>query len=271
MIIIGENINISNPSIENAIERKDEFFIKNLVSAQINRNANFIDINAGTKITSEGEILSWLIKLIKEVNNNVGISIDSSNPKVIEGSLKLAGENSLINSTTCEVKKFRQLMELAKEYNSYLIVLLMDKNGIPSDSKERIKLSKKAIRLCLKYDFPLEKIFLDPIIKPISINTKNGIEVLKTISRIKATVEVKIVTALSNISYGLPNRSLINRTFLTLIMNAGLDALICNPLDEGIFETIVATEAILGKDDYCLRYIKTFKKSKSNFDFKSGS
>ena len=137
----------------------------------------------------------------------------------------------------------------------------MDDNGIPEDVEKRYKIAKHLIKVLTESGIPPEDIYIDPMIRPISTDSKSGKVVLEAIKKIKTSFkEVHIICGLSNISFGLPKRGLLNRTFLLMAMVMGLDSAILDPLNKEVMADLRAGEAILGEDDYCARYLASFRK-----------
>jgi len=139
----------------------------------------------------------------------------------------------------------------------------MDERGIPQDSKERFKIADELIRALTNKGIPIEDIYIDPLTLPVSANIQNSNTVLETLKRIKYShFEVKTIIGLSNISYGLPERRLVNQSFVVLAMAYGLDAVILDSIDQKIMALIKATNLLLGKDEFCAQYLKAFRQGK---------
>lgn len=263
MLIVGELINSSRKNIEEAIERSDAGFIKSIAERQIEAGAGILDVNCATFVDDEIAKLEWLIKTIQSAVD-APISIDSPNPKAIEAGLKLQKRPSLINSITGQKERMNAILPLAKKYNASLVALAMDDKGIPDTAQKRLEVAKKIVRAAGNFGIPATKIFIDPIIKPISTEQGQANEFLTALRLIKENLKgVNTICGLSNISFGLPNRHLLNQVFLTLSIFQGLDAAILNPLDKELMLAIKAENALLGKDQYCMEFIKAYKAEKA--------
>lgn len=232
MILIGENIHIISKQVLEALENKNENFVKNLVKIQ--ENMDCIDLNVGPAKGKLDMIFEWLCTLVSDKN----ISFDSTNSDAIQQGLKLIKnpQNCFINSTSKDSKKLEKLSELALEYNCNLIALALSKEtGIPKTSDGRLEIVFEIYEKCMEKGIKSSKLFFDPLVLPVCIDQSQGVEALNTIQMIKESFEpkVKTVIGLSNISNGAPKelRPLINRVFACLAYGAGLDAVIMDARD----------------------------------------
>lgn len=260
MIIIGEKINSTLKSIRPAMENYDAATIQELAKKQHNAGASYIDVNAGMFLDDEPERLTWIINTIQEVSD-APFSIDSPSPKAIEAGLK-ANKNSkpIINSITDEAKRFNAIMPLAIQYNTGIVALCMDDKGMPETIDDRVAIAERLIEKLTKEGLALSDIFIDPMIRPIGTGSHYGIVAIETIRKIKAEFpEAHIACGLSNISFGIPARKLMNQAFLVAAMAAGMDGAILDPLDKKLMSFMYATEALLGADDYCMNYLTKFR------------
>jgi len=260
MLIVGEKINTSLKGIEEAVANKDTKFIQELAKKQVEHNADIIDVNVGTRIHTEVEDMRWMVKVVQEVVD-VPLSIDSPNFKAIEAGLEEHKGKAMVNSITAEKERMEQVLPLVQKFHSKIVALAMDDDGIPEDVEKRYNIAQHLIEVLTSSGIPPEDIYIDPMIRPISTDSKCGKVVLEAIRKIKTSFkEVHIICGLSNISFGLPKRNLLNRTFLLMAMAMGLDSAILDPLDKKVMAALRAGEAILGKDDYCARYLASFRK-----------
>lgn len=262
MIIIGELINSTRKNIEEAIKKKDAGFIKAVAEKQIAAGADMLDVNCATFVDNEEKQIEWLIKTIQQAVE-VPLCIDSPNPKAIERALRLQKRPSLINSITGQEERLKAILPLAKKYDADLVALTMDDKGIPHTAEERLQLAEKIIREVKNFGISASKIYVDPLVKPISTEQAQAEEFLKGLKLIKEKLkDVKTICGLSNISFGLPDRHLINQVFLALSVFHGLDAAILDPLDKKLVMSLKATNALLGKDQYCMEFIKAYRSKK---------
>ncbi len=262
MIIIGERINSSRKSIDEALERKDRQFFQNEARQQEEAGASYIDINCGSRLYSEHDDFLWLLDAVQEVVS-IPLCLDSPDPKVLEAGLKQVQKKPLINSITLEPERFDKIAPLLAGGAADIIGLCMDDTGIPKTSD---KVLENAAALVEKLeDLGLERssIFLDVMIQPLSVDTDNGIEGLNSIERVMAQFPgVHTTCGLSNISYGLPERFLINRTFIVAAMARGLDSALIDPLDRKIMTHILTAAMVLGKDEFCGEFIDAMRDGK---------
>lgn len=232
MILIGENIHIISTSVREALEKKDENFVKNLVKIQ--QNTDCIDLNVGPAKNKLDRIFEWLIPLV----GNQNISFDSTNSDAIEQGLSLVknSKNCFINSTSKDEVKLERLTDLAAKHNCNLVALAMSKEtGIPKTADGRLEIIFEIYEKCMEKGIESNKIFFDPLVLPICADQTQALEALNTIQIVKESFEPKVntVIGLSNISNGCPKelRPLINRVFGVLAFGAGLDAVILDAKD----------------------------------------
>jgi 5-methyltetrahydrofolate--homocysteine methyltransferase len=262
MLIIGENINASSKRVAEAIRTRNGSFLQELASAQA--AADYLDVNVGGgegSTKQEIEDMKWLTDAICEVTDRP-LVVDSANPEVIEAGLKQGKTRvAMINSVNAEKVRLEAIGPLVAEYRVDVIALVMDDNGIPSRVEERIAASDRILDSLSRYSIPAERIYFDPLVLPIGVDTTQGRVTLETLKQIKARYsEAKTVVGLSNISYGLPQRPMINDAFLLMLIYAGLDSVIVNPLHNSTIGSIKLGEMLLGCDAHCKEYLKAYRK-----------
>lgn len=260
MIIIGEKINSTLKSIRPAMEARDHLTIQELAIRQRDAGAAYIDVNAGMFHKNEPEILEWLIQSIQEVCDTP-FSIDSPSANGILSGLK-ANRNSkpIINSITGEKDRFNTILPLVAEYKTGVVALCMDDRGMPETVHERFEVAETLIKNLTREGIPLNDIYIDPLVRPIGTGSHYGMLAIETIRNVKNEYpEVHIACGLSNVSFGIPARKIMNQTFLVAAMAAGMDGAILDPLDKKLMAYLYATEALLGRDDYCLNYLDKFR------------
>jgi len=256
MIIIGENIHIISKQVRHALENRDENYVKNILKIQ--QNFDVVDLNVGPAKGKLDNIFEWLIPLCGQKN----LSLDTSNSEAIEKGLKLikSPQNCFINSTSADEEKLEFLTSLAIKYDCNLIALSMSKEtGIPKTADERMELIYKIYDYSLSKGINNEKLFFDPLVLPVKVDSSQGVEVLNTIKMTKESFDpqVKTVIGLSNISNGiLPlHRPLFNRTFAALAYGAGLDCIIADAKDKKLYDIIKMLECNNPKTDIEKLYI----------------
>ncbi|MGI6744675.1 MAG: methyltetrahydrofolate cobalamin methyltransferase [Acutalibacteraceae bacterium] len=260
MIIIGEKLNSTLKSVRPAIENYDDAAIQELAKKQYEAGASYIDVNAGVFYDDEPERLEWLVNTVQKVID-APFSIDSPKPQAILAALK-ANKNTkpIINSITDERERYNAVMPLAAEYKTGVVALCMDDTGMPETVEDRVKIASRLIEKLTKEGISIEDIYIDPMIRPIGTGSHYGKVALETMRTVKSEFpKAHVVCGLSNISYGLPARKLLNQAFLVAAMAAGMDSAILDPLDKKLMAFLYATEALLGIDDYCINYLEKFR------------
>ncbi len=263
MIVIGENIHIISQSVRNALENRDENFVKNLIKIQ--QNTDCIDLNIGPARGKLENIFDWLVPFVGEKP----VSFDTTKPDYIEQGLKLVKnpQNCFINSTSKDEEKLERLTDLAKEFDCNLIALSMSsETGIPKTADERLEIIFEIYEKCMEKEINSNKIFFDPLILPIKTAQEQGMEALNTIQMIKESFEPKVNTiiGLSNISNGAPKhlRVLINQVYAVMAYGAGLDAVIADATDDEllrIFKMLDENSPKTDKDNLLINIAKTIE------------
>jgi 5-methyltetrahydrofolate corrinoid/iron sulfur protein methyltransferase len=260
MQIIGEKINGTRPRVGEAIINRDKDFITNLAIEQVKAGANLVDINAGTTPDREAQDLVWAVELVQKAVD-VPLCLDSTNPAALTEALKhITREDVMINSINGEENRLDSLVPIVAERGTMVIGLAMDESGIPKSVDDRLKVVRRILARTREAGIADNKVYIDPLIMTIATDTSAAILALQAMRAIKTEYpEAHITAGMSNVSFGLPVRSLVNRTFLTLAMEAGLDSAIADPSNRDLREAIIATEALLGRDPFCRRYTSAFR------------
>ena len=264
MIIIGERINSTRKQVQQAIKERDAAFILNETRQQLDSGADFIDVNCAMTTGDEIQDIDWVISVIQSEITDISICIDSPNYLAIDRALKVykAKGGIFINSITGEPSRIKKIVPMAKEYNTKLIALTMDESGMPNTAAKRLEIAKSITDRVAKEGFNIDNLYFDSLIRPISTEPEQAKEFLKSVPLIKGLGRVKTICGLSNVSFGLPNRRLINSIFLSMAIHAGLDAAILDPTDKKILSSLKASNVLLGMDEYCAGYIKAFREEK---------
>lgn len=254
--VIGERINTSRKHVQAAVADRDADYIISDVTKQQEAGANFIDVNAGARIGHEEEDMKWLLDTIQPIAT-VPLTLDSPDPAILEMAFQMVEKTPMINSISLEKERFDSMMPFLSGKECKVIALCMDDAGMPSSATDIADRAKKLVEELNAIGIETGNIYVDPLVQPISTDSNKGTMVLDAVRAIKADFpEVHITGGLSNISYGLPQRHIINRTFVTLMMDAGMDSAIIDPLDKKIMATIRTADMLLGKDQYCMNYLK---------------
>jgi len=256
MLVVGELINSTRKVIRPAIESQDAAFIQDLAQKQADAGAHYIDCNAATVgVEREPEMLSWVVQKVQEVVD-LPCAIDSPNAAAMVSALQVHRGKPMINSITAEQAKLDSLLPVVEKNACKVIALCMGDGGMPQDVEERLKNARLLVERLRDVGVADEDIYLDPLVCPVSTDSRFGKIVIDTLRAMKAEFpEVQTICGLSNVSFGLPERKWINRAFMVLTMAAGLDAVIIDPLDRVMMALIYAAEATLGKDEFCMEYL----------------
>ena len=265
MLIIGERINATTKRVAEAIGNRDAIFLQELARQQVEAGADYLDVNAGRGQgpEQEAEDLKWAIDAIQTVTD-VPLSIDSSDPEAIKAAIvHYRGNAAIINSVNAEEDKLKALLSLAQEHQAYVIALTMDDSGVPRDMERRLMACDQILERAAAHGVPMERIFIDPLAIPVSVDTDQGMVTLRTLEQIRTRYpQARTTLGLSNVSYGLPLRGVINRALLLMAMYVGLDSVILDPLDAKLMARIRAAEVVLGKDPFCKGYLKDYRKGR---------
>ena len=261
MLIFGEKINTINRKVNEALERKNKDFFTNLAVSQLKSGiVDILDINVGSDASVEPDNMRWAVDVVETATEGkIALSIDSSYPKTIVAGVEAVKNKKglFLNSITLDEARYKELIPLAKDYDQNIIALPIDKNGIPDSADKRLRLSWKLAELLKDSGISLGKLYIDCIVEPISISTKNALISLDTVSIIKKNLpQVKTFICLSAVSFGLPDRKIVNRNFLTMLMERDIDAVILDPLDAELVSNLYSVNLLLDKDENCLKYLK---------------
>ena len=264
MLIIGEKINASSKHVAEAIISRNDDYIAGLAKAQTDAGADFIDVNVGTGNQGQPAQISameWAVEVVQEATGKP-LAIDSDYPGVIEAALqKYTGEELMINSVNAEAEKLEAIGRMVTGRQVRLVALAMGAEGIPRNVEERLAACEAILSHLTRFDIREDQVYFDPLVLPVSVDSGQALVTLQTIERIKAQhPQSRTVVGLSNISYGLPNRKLVNRAFLIMAARAGLDAAILDPLDATTMSLIKAADVLIEKDPQCRRYIRAHRK-----------
>ena len=259
MIIVGEQINTSRKSIAEAVEKRDTSFIIKVARGQAEAGAHYIDVNAGTFLERETECLCWLVETIQS-ELALPLCLDSPNPAALAEAIKRHKGEPIINSISLETERFQALLPVVNSQPCRIVALCMAEMAMPTTVEDRVQVGAELIDRLTDAGIPLEKIYVDPLIQPIAVDTQMGLAALGAISRIMNDFPgVNTICGLSNISFGLPSRRLINRNFLSLCLSHGLSAVILDPMDKQLIATLLAVEMLLNGDEYCENFITAYQ------------
>ncbi len=247
MYKIGENIHIVSPKVKEALKERDGAFFVDLARKQKEAGADAIDLNIGPRKKDGPEVVEFLLDCMQEAVPGMTISFDTTNLAAIETGLQRWGSNAIVNSTSAEEERLENVPPVAAKYGAKLIALCMEKSGIPVSADARIAIAmEKLIPRAMEVGIPMENLLIDPLILTVSGCQEYVPEAIETVRMIKMVMDPPPMTVvgLSNVSNQVPHemRPLINRVYMVMLMGAGLDAAILDPLDKQLMDTIAAVE-----------------------------
>ncbi len=255
-LVVGELINSTRKRVGQAIADRNEAHIRDLARRQHEAGADVIDLNAGQSMDRELDDLLWLIEVVEEdLGPDVRLGIDTSDPHVMEKAIRQCSGPPLMNSVSNEPSKL-PLLGIAADCDCDVVGLAMGEAGMPKTADDRVREAVALVEKCETAGVARERLYVDLICMSVASSPEQGREVLEALRRVQGELSVKPLVAVSNVSFGLPNRRLLNRTFLGMLIEAGLVGAILDPTDPGISETICAARALLGTDEYCMDYIR---------------
>jgi len=257
VIIIGECINPTRrKKLVSTLQERNFGYVLELAEIQIKAGADVLDINVGFPGVDDVKLLPETVLAIRD-KFDIPLCLDSSNPKAIEAALKVAGGKCLINSVNGEEKSMNALLHIAKEYGAAIIGLTMDDNGITHDPGKRLAIAEKIFERAIKAGIRQEDVIIDPLAMAVSADPLACLVTLETIRLVHQKLGLNITQGSSNISFGLPNREVLNSAYMSLAILNGLTCPIANP--EKITAAVRATDLILGRDDYAVRFVENFQ------------
>ena len=261
MFIIGELINGMYKEVGRAIQQKDKSVIQHLAQEQVNAGSDALDLNCGPGSRNPVADMAWLVATVQEVTDKA-LSLDSTKVNAIEEGLKIIKNKAIINSTSADKEKLDMIVPLALKYKTSLIALTLDKKGVPQDKDRRLELAAMIVADCQEKGFPLEELYIDPVVLPVNVAQAQLEDILKTLAEFKIISQPppKTVVGLSNVSQGTRERSLVNRTFLIMAVAFGLDAAILDPLDKPLVDSLITAELILNKQIYCDSFLEAYRR-----------
>lgn len=255
-VIIGERINPSGRMrLADSLAQGDMSLVREEALAQVEAGAQVIDVNVSAVGVDEERILPRAVQTVAEAVD-VPICIDTANHQALRAALAVCPGKPLVNSVTGEEASLEAVLPLVKEYGCAVIGLCMDEEGIPKEAPRRLEIARKILTTAEAYGISPEDVIIDPLAMTVGADHTAGVVTLEAIRLIRMKLGVNITLGGSNISFGLPERSLINRSFLPMAMAAGLTCAIVDPLDIEIRKTIAACDLLMGRDEYAIRFLE---------------
>jgi 5-methyltetrahydrofolate--homocysteine methyltransferase len=262
MLLVGESINGTRKQVGEAIAARDAAFIKSLAVAQVDAAADVLDVNGGVAGGDEVDDLLWLIGVVRSVSD-AQLMVDSANPEALEAGVDACarggGKVPFINSISGEQSRIDVVLPLLRKYKCPVVGLCLSDEGVPATPDERFAIAERLFRLTRDTGLPAEDLWVDPLVLTVSADNQAGCVTMDTLKMIKARLPVRTIGGLSNVSFGLPNRPLLNRTFVAMCMGIGIDGAVLDVRNKEMMATIKAAEALRGEDPFCGDYLKAHR------------
>lgn len=259
-VLIGERINpTGKKKMTAALEAGDLEVIRREAVAQIEAGADILDVNVATVIVDEVTMLPKVVQTVMDTVD-VPLCLDSSNPEALEAALKVYKGKPLVNSVTGQEGSLSEVLPLIKEHKAAVIGMTVDDDGIPNDADRRVAIAHKIVERAEKLGIPREDIVIDCVTMTVGADIRSALVTLETIRKVKDELGINVTLGASNVSFGLPNRGLINTTFLAIAIAAGMNCPVINVAK--VRPTVLATDLILARDENALRYIKAQRQAK---------
>jgi cobalamin-dependent methionine synthase I len=261
MLIIGERINSTRRQIGEAVRNGNAAVIREEAERQIRAGCHMLDVNGGVP-GLEVELLPWLVGVVQEATD-VPLCLDSADPDALRKALPLCRRRPMINSITDEKERWARVAPLVTEFRTKVIALCISESGPPTAAEDRVDTASRLIDRLTVAGVALDDIYIDPCVFPVSTGAEQCIALIEAVAAVRRRFPgVHISAGVSNVSFGMPQRRLLNETLLVLLMAHGLDAAIVDPCQEGIVQCILAAEALTGKDACCSNYIRAFREGR---------
>jgi 5-methyltetrahydrofolate--homocysteine methyltransferase len=262
-ILIGERINpAGKKKMSEALKTGDLEIVRREAQAQAQAGADIIDVCVSTFGVDEIALLPQAIQTVMETVD-VPLCIDSAKPEALEAALKIYNGKPLINSVTGEEKSLAGVLPLVKEYKAAVIGLPQDDEGIPNNWERRVAIAHKIVGRAEKFGIPKEDVIIDCLTFTIGADTRSGQITIETVRRIKAELGVNVILGASNISFGLPDRNIINNAFVSIAIAAGVNCLIVDAAK--VRPIVLGTDLLLARDKRARRYVEAYRKRQKSF------
>ncbi|MCL5986094.1 MAG: dihydropteroate synthase [Actinobacteria bacterium] len=258
MLIIGENISVISQRVSQAIKDRDKKVLQEMAKLQSDAGADYVDVNIGPATKNGPDVMKWVVTSIQEAVD-IPLALDTKNVDAVKAGLEVHRGKAMINSTLGERSQLEVLMPLAKEYNAAIVGLAMTEKGVPRDTTERCEVALNIIAAAQEFDIPMDDLYLDPLTLPVAVAQPQAFETLEGIKLFKQLAEPspRTIVGLSNLSQSSPPnlKSILNSTFLIMLLMNGLDAAIINPLDKSLMGTLRTFDILQNNILYAHSYL----------------
>jgi 5-methyltetrahydrofolate--homocysteine methyltransferase len=261
VVIIGEKINpTGHKKMAAALQSKDYDYITNLATLQVASGADVLDVNVGVPDLDNVTLMPEIVKLVAGCTN-VPLCLDSPSPAVLAAGLAAAPGKPLVNSVSGEEGRLQAILPLVKDRGAAVIGLIMDDTGIPATPEGRLAVAERILERAAKIGIPAEDVVIDPLVMAVGSDSQAGVITLQTIRLIREKLGVNINLGASNVSFGLPDRLIVNMAFMALAVSAGATCVISDPMK--LTATVRAADLLLGRDEYSARYLRAYRQSQA--------
>ena len=258
-VVIGERINpTGKKKLQAALRAGDMDYVLNEAFQQEEAGAHILDVNVGLPGLDEPAVLTQTVEALQAVTG-LPLQLDTSNPEAMEAALRRYNGKPLINSVNGKEESLAAILPLVKKYGGGLVCLTLDDDGIPADAEGRLAIAEKIVRRAEAMGIPRRELLIDGLTMPVSAGGENAKVTLETLRRAKAELGVKTALGVSNVSFGLPKREVLNQNFFTMALQAGLDGAIINPKSGAMLGAYHAYRALMGLDEQCGAYMAAFQ------------
>jgi 5-methyltetrahydrofolate--homocysteine methyltransferase len=262
MLLMGESINGTRKQVGEAIQSRDVDFIASLAKEQVDAGAGVVDINGGVAGGNEVEDVLWLIDVVTGVID-AQLMVDSASPETLEAGVQAVidktGKVPFINSISGEQSRIDAVLPLIEKHKCPVVGLCLSDEGIPPTAEDRFAVAKQMYDLCTGAGLPAEDLWIDPLVLAVSADACAPALTMDSLRLIKERLPVRTTGGLSNVSFGLPNRPLLNRTFVAMCAGLGIDGLIVDVRNKQMMATIKSIEALRGEDAFCGSYLQAHR------------
>ncbi len=263
MFLMGESINGTRKQVAEAIQARDEAFIQTLATDQVAAGAQLLDVNGGVAGGDEVEDMLWLIKTVRVVTD-MQLMVDSASPDALDAGVRAVvdsgGSVPFINSISGEQSRIDAVLPLIKEFKCPVVGLCLADDGVPNTSEDRFAVAQQMYDLCVGAGLPAKDLWIDPLVLTVSADPNAALVTMGTLKLIKEKLpDASTTGGLSNVSFGLPNRPLLNRTFVSMCAGLGIDGIVVDVRNKAMMATIKAIEALRGEDNFCGGYLQAHR------------
>lgn len=259
MILIGESINSTRHGVGEAIGRRDAAFLVDLARRQVAAGADVLDVNVAVAEGDETENLVWAVETVQAAVE-VPLALDSRRPEALAAAMGIHRGRAILNSISAEARQVGSLMPLAAAYGCEVILLPVGDGGVPKTAQERFEVSASLVDQAVQAGITTDRVFVDPLVMALGSDRLAAQVALDTLRLVRDRLpHVRTVAGVSGVSFGMPRRSLLNRTLLAMALSRGLDAILVNVTDDALLAVAITADTLLGNDPYCTAYLNAYR------------